>query len=120
MTEVPVLRGTQVILRPPIPSDAEDRWIYGNDPELWRLYGEEPGDLTYEAATRGYRAALEPEPNVYRWVFEADGRAVGNGRLAIQEGGARTARYAVGIFNRAYWNRGLGTEATRLILRFCF
>jgi [ribosomal protein S5]-alanine N-acetyltransferase len=32
----------------------------------------------------------------------------------------RCARYAIGIFNPANWNRGFGTEATRLVLRFAF
>lgn len=34
--------------------------------------------------------------------------------------GNRSARYAIGIFDPVYWNRGLGTEATRLVLWFAF
>lgn len=115
-----MLRGKSVVLRPPIPSDAEDRWSYGDDPELWRLYGEEPRQLTFEAATHAFGVALNADPNVWGWVFEADGKAVGHARLTLLESGTHTARYAVGIFNRAYWGRGIGTEATRLILQFGF
>lgn len=32
----------------------------------------------------------------------------------------RRARYAVGLFDRAAWGHGLGTEATRLVLAFGF
>lgn len=56
------------------------------------------------------------------WIIEADGRAVGSAWLTLQDPSThhRSARYRIGIFNRNYWDRGFGTAATRLVLRFGF
>jgi RimJ/RimL family protein N-acetyltransferase len=54
------------------------------------------------------------------WVIEADGKAVGHCRLHSLDHENRAARYAIGIFNREYWGRGLGTQTTRLVLAHAF
>jgi len=55
-----------------------------------------------------------------RWMIEAEGRCIGNARLTIQNEQTQHARYAVGLFDTTAWNRGYGTEATRLVLRHAF
>ena len=55
-----------------------------------------------------------------RWMIEAEGRCIGNARLTILDEENRRARYAIGLFDTTTWNRGYGTEATRLVLRYAF
>ncbi len=54
------------------------------------------------------------------WVIEAQGRCVGNTFLHSLDEHDRHATFAIGIFDATLWSQGLGTEATRLVLRHAF
>lgn len=76
-----------------------------------------PTDFGQEDAAEWYRRiAAEP----HGWVIEVEGRAVGTVRLHQVEEVNRRARFAIGIFDPAWWGRDVGTEATRLVLRYAF
>ncbi len=55
-----------------------------------------------------------------QWAIEAKGRCIGTARLHSLDQQNRRARYAIGIFDRAMWSRGYGTEATQLVLDYAF
>lgn len=115
-----MLTGRHVILRPPRPSDKEDRLRSGQPPELVKMYGGDyrnTSPLTLEGVTRWYER-LERDP--LAWVIEVDGKAVGHCRLNSFDEDNRSARYAIGIFDPTRWGKGFGTEATRLVLRHAF
>ncbi|HXF63893.1 MAG TPA: GNAT family protein [Caldilineaceae bacterium] len=119
--ETPILAGEHVRLRPPQPGDQEGRRQAGRSAEFRRMVGAEDaasGPMSAEDAARWYQEVLAGAP--CSWVIETEGRCIGTARLHSFDLPNRRARYAVGIFNPAYWNRGLGTEATRLVLRFAF
>jgi RimJ/RimL family protein N-acetyltransferase len=116
----PILRGERVILRPPRPSDAADKLAVGRDPEyVWAVGGDPTADRppTAERVERDYtQQATDP----YSWAIEHAGRCVGSARLHSLSAADRRARYAIGLFDRRVWGQGLGTEATRLVLRYAF
>jgi RimJ/RimL family protein N-acetyltransferase len=70
-------------------------------------------------ATRWYDA-LVADANPYRWAIEFERRFIGTARLHALDERARSARYAVGILDATLLGNGLGTEATRLVLRYAF
>ena len=84
------------------------------------MYGAEPADkdrpLTREDV-EGWFNGLAQKP--LRWVVEYEGRCVGQARLTMDDPNRR-ARYAVGIFDGALWDKGLGTEITQLVLKHAF
>ena len=97
----------------------------GLDPELIHLYGEDYDNVQPLTAQDVADWLAELQHATWEdasWVIEADGRAIGNAWLKVHDTNVqqRVARYRIGIFNRDYWNRGIGTEATRLVLRFGF
>lgn len=116
----PVLRGERVILRPARPSDADDRLAAGRDPEAVWAYGGDPtglAPLTREGAEEFYRRLAETP---HGWAIEHAGACVGSARLHSLSREDRRARFAIGLFSRTNWGQGLGTESTRLLLRFAF
>lgn len=122
---VPVLRGRIVILRGPQAGDEAERLAAGRDPEAIRLYGGDYHNVqpfTAESAARWFEQFQQATREDANWVIDVGGRAVGNAWLRVQDSNVqqRSARFRIGIFNRDYWDRGLGTEATRLVLRFGF
>ena len=116
----PLLKRTRLILRAPQPSDKQDRLACGRDPEEVRMYGGD--DRSIRPLTLEEVEAWHAEfcANPLSWVIEVDGRCIGNVLLHSLDEENRRARYAIGIFNRDYRDKGIGTEATRLVLRYAF
>lgn len=119
-TTVPSLYGPRLRLRPPHPDDHAARQRAGIHAEFRRMVGAEEqisGPLSAENAAQWVQSLLA-EPCA--WVIESEGRCIGAARLHSFDLPNRRARYAIGIFDPTYWSQGIGTEATRLVLRFAF
>src|SRR3972149_6626643 len=105
----PILIGEGIILRPPRLADKQDRLGCGQNAELVRMYG---GDythispLTEEGVDRWYERL---QGDRLAWAIESEGRCVGHCRLNSLDEGNRSARYAIGIFNPAFWGKGIGS-----------
>ena len=116
----PVLHGALVVLRPARPRDRADRLACGRDAEMVRMLGgaaATPQQMTDAEVEIWYRRfARDP----LGWVIEAEGRCVGSTFLHSVDEHDRRARFAIGIFDANAWNRGYGTETTRLVLRHAF
>lgn len=115
-----VLRAPSVTLRPLREEDKADRLHLGRSAEYVRMVGGDPRNLrpfTRSDADRWYKESARES---LLWAIEADGRCVGTARLHHLDEANRRARYAIGIFDPSAWGRGLGTEATRMVLRFAF
>jgi [ribosomal protein S5]-alanine N-acetyltransferase len=119
-SSVPTLIGDNLRLRPPQPTDITDRQRVGRNSEFLRMVGaDEPNDapMTNADAEKWYeRLCNQP----YTWIIEWQGHAIGNARLHRLDTTNRRARYAIGIFDPTCWGRGLGTEATVLVLGYAF
>ena len=115
----PVLTGERVILRSPREQDKLDRLACGVNTEYRRMVGADAPTqpLTPEAVARWYDEVCAAE---WAWMIEAAGRCIGTARLHGLEEKDRRAKYAIGIFDPAYWGQGLGGEATQLVLGYAF
>ena len=116
----PLLKGEAIILRSPMASDKQERLAYGRDAEFRRMVGGDPRTLPplTEAEVEGWYRQVASER--FHWIIEAEGRCIGIARLHAVDLENRKAKYAVGIFGPEFRGRGLGTEATRLILSYAF
>jgi len=117
------LVGERVLLRGPVPTDADDRLAAGFDHEVVLLQGGEPSQftqpMTREWADRWYERMATDE-NPWAWMIEHEGRHVGSVRLHNHVPLDRKASYAIGLNSSGLLGRGLGTEVTRLVLDFAF
>ncbi len=116
----PILTGQRVILRPPRETDKHDRLADGRDAEFRKMVGGDPRTLPPLTA-----AAVEPwyhqvSQDCYHWIIEAEGHCIGTVRRHAIDTENRRAKFAIGIFGPEFRGRGLGTEATRLILTHAF
>jgi RimJ/RimL family protein N-acetyltransferase len=119
---VPVLRGAQVVLRPPRPADGGVIARLGVDPAIERFFGVARATrrgLT-SAEARAALSHLGGPTGTQGWVVERHGRLVGLARLFGVEPDERRARYAVTLLSHDWVNQGMGTEATRLVLTHAF
>ena len=124
LVDVPVLRGERVLLRPVAPEDRAARQRLGFDADIERGYGvvRESGAMSDDEADDWYSTmvAAARDPLRMAWVVEVEGAPAGTASLqAIRRVDAK-ARFAVGMFTPGLTGRGLGREATRLVLAHAF
>ena len=119
---LPVLETPSLVLRPMLLSDAREIFAYASDPEvaryvLWDPHRSLAETRSYIRYIRSlYRSGL---PSSWAVVFRQTGQVIGSiGFMwASEENRSAEVGYS---FSRAFWNRGLATEALSAVLNSAF
>jgi ribosomal-protein-alanine N-acetyltransferase len=111
---------THSILRPWRSSDAASLVRHANDREVWRnLRDRFPHPYTPEAAEAWLAWVAQQAPSTH-WAIEVDGEAGGGiGFTFGEDVHARVAEVGYWL-GRAFWNRGIATEALRAVTAHAF
>lgn len=118
--EMKKLNGQNVTLRKPTAADVIWRVALGRDPDIERMFGKSKADIkpiTQDAAEKWVNNSMN-QP--YVWIIEVDGKGVGEARLDRVDMNDLRANYAIGIYDPAMLGKGVGTEATLLVLQYAF
>jgi len=121
-SRLPTLRTARLTLRPARMTDAHDMYEYSRDPEvarhvLWEAHGSIHQTRAYlRYILRQYRAGT---PGTFVLELNEARKVIGTIGLMWVQRENRSAEIGYSL-SRAYWNRGLMTEALEEILRFCF
>lgn len=101
--------------------DAAARRRWGWHRQIERGYGSErkTGPMTAEESRR-WADDVTSRPSDTFWAVDADAALVGHAMLHAINHADRRARFAIGLFATELTGRGLGTAATRLVLRHAF
>ena len=119
---LPVLETPSLVLRPMLLSDAREIFAYASDPEvaryvLWDPHRSLAETRSYIRYIRSlYRSGL---PSSWAVVFRQTNQVIGSiGFMwASEENRSAEVGYS---FSRAFWNRGLATEALSAVLNSAF
>jgi RimJ/RimL family protein N-acetyltransferase len=122
--KVPTLTGQHVTLRGVQPEDERARLSLGWHAGIQRNYGHpaQTREMTLAEAQTWYQQQLAraADPSRRHWLIEAEGHLVGRAGLdSLRETDAK-AHLVIGMFAPIHMRRGLGTEATRLVLDHAF
>jgi len=93
-------------------NDLEFELAGGGDPPMPQSLERLQAEFDQEAAKGGRDGA--------RFALEADGKLIGHCGLFNFDETARTCELGIGIGDKAYWGRGYGRDAIRLLLRHAF
>ncbi|MEV6541683.1 GNAT family protein [Streptomyces sp. NPDC051665] len=116
----PVLTGEKTVLRPFTASDADPMWQLIQDPEVVRFTFEPSTELTLERLRSVYDArATQPDRLDLAVTDPATGELLGEVVLFEWDPAARSCTFRTLIGPRGR-GRGIGTEATRLIVGYGF
>ncbi|MFJ9536307.1 GNAT family N-acetyltransferase [Streptomyces sp. NPDC101225] len=116
----PVLTGARTVLRPFTEADADTMWEIIEDPEVVRFTGEPARELTREHVRSWYGSrATRPDRLDLAVTDRATGELVGEVVLYEWDPQARSCTFRTLLGPRGR-DRGLGTEATRLVLGHAF
>ncbi|CAL9295732.1 GNAT family N-acetyltransferase [Streptomyces sp. SudanB91_2054] len=116
----PVLTGERTVLRPFTEADAARMGEIVGDPEVRRFTGSPGHELTPELLRSWYGSrSAQPDRLDLAVTDPADGEVLGEVVLHawVPEGRSCTFRTLIGARGRG---RGIGTEATRLIVGYAF
>jgi RimJ/RimL family protein N-acetyltransferase len=113
-----ILKGEKVILRPIKMSDAPRfvKWL--NDPEVHKFL-QTRRHLSLSFERKWLRNSLKSKSNVNLAICTNDGTHIGSTSLELNKDHNR-AVFGIVIGDKKYWNRGLGSEAGRMIIDYGF
>ncbi len=114
----PILTGTGVRLRPLVASDAEVMYASLDDPETLRLTGTQ-SLFTLEQVRRHCERIEQAEVRL-DYAIEVSGQPIGEAVLNCVDDINRSASFRIAIWKNDDRNKGIGTEATRLLVRHGF
>ena len=120
MKTKPTLTGNRVMLRPVSVNDAHGLLDLVSDEEGNRLTATRGLDLTLEAAERWYGSRREHDDRIDLAVVDRDsGEYAGEVVLNDLDRDNRSCGFRIGL-RPSFQDRGLGSEATRLIVDYVF
>ncbi len=113
-----ILKGDKCILRSLEINDAKEIAKYINDEELKEyLSNIFPFNTFMEEEL--IKRVSQKSNDVY-FAIEADGTVVGTTVLYEIDYISRRSEFGVAIYNKNYWNKGIGTEVLKLMLKYGF
>ena len=115
-----IARGERLTLREKRLGDAPSDYRWRSTPELSRFDAARPLSMNYQQYLALFREELL-YPSPYRRSFgieDAAGRHIGNIMYYNIDALRQEAELGITIGEPAYWGRGLGTEATRLLVSY--
>ncbi|HLZ80077.1 MAG TPA: GNAT family protein [Ktedonobacteraceae bacterium] len=117
-----MLKGEKIILRAMKREDLQRQWMFNNDIEIEILGG---GDPPEPQAIERLEAEFDENTRKggrdgTNFAIEADGKYIGACGLFHFNEIARTCEMGIGIGDRAYWGRGYGRDAVKLLLDYAF
>ena len=103
-------------------TDAWDDFRWRSDPELAELDASAPISLNFDQFQRVFASALrKAKPNSLHLAIDDEyGNHIGNCMCYDINPSKRIAEFGIMIGERECWNRGYGTDATRLLLQHAF
>lgn len=108
----------KVTIRPLQEEDAEIAYQWRNDPEVFRYTGAKyDHTITYEDELNWIRKVINNTDQI-RCAIVADNIYVGN--IYLTDIDQYSAHYQIFIGNKSFWHKGVGTEASLLILQKAF
>lgn len=115
-----MIEGSRIRLWPLERHDLLKNYQWANDRELIRLAGMNPLPKSVWEIERWYEGvATNPEVKMYS-IKTPEGEYLGN--IELRDLDLRSGRAEVGILigERAWWGKGIGTDAIRALCRFAF
>lgn len=113
------LKGTHLTLRKARLDDVDALHALPVDPHIHEMFGGSRDSLRPRTRESAHTWACFLADHPYAWVIEY-GDLIGEARLDRVDMNDRRASFAIGIHRPELLGRGLGTEATRLVLDFAF
>jgi RimJ/RimL family protein N-acetyltransferase len=112
------LTESRVYLRPLSVQDAEISWKWRNDPEIWKYTGSRPDKYITPEIERAWLKEVLEDPSSYRYAIciKDTNEYIGNVQITGIDCNTGEGEFHIFIGEKKYWNRGYGSEATKMMI----
>ena len=119
-SEFPVLKTERLLLRQPRLSDAADVFVFSSDPVVQKYNAEPTTDIAEaEELIRAYNAEYEKKDGVI-WGITRQGIDTVIGMIGFHYWSVHNRAMLGYDLAHEFWGRGIGSEASRRVIRFGF
>jgi RimJ/RimL family protein N-acetyltransferase len=119
-----VITGQSITLREIRKSDIDDRLFFGRPDEFMHMCGgnrnENQEFQPKEVWEQWYQSIKEQPDDRMTWMIEHENRCIGSAGLHHISRTDKNAAFAIGIWDVTKFGCGIGTEATKLVLKYAF
>ena len=115
-----MFKGEKVLLRPIKKEDIARQHEFSQDPELYMLDCGIPRPSPLETVQANYENLVKPDDDRAVFAIEAEGQYIGDIMLMHLKNVYGNAELGIVIGDRAYWGRGYGRDAVKLVLEYGF
>jgi RimJ/RimL family protein N-acetyltransferase len=119
--KAPILKGKKIILKPLNLNQAESFLRWFKDPAVDKFLGRDHRGLTLKKEIEFINKS-RIDKTAIRWaIYTKNGELIGNtGLEQIDRKKNLKAVWGIVIGEKSYWNKGLGTDTLRVVLKFGF
>jgi diamine N-acetyltransferase len=94
---------------------------WGNDFAVTSMHGQPPGPVTAEMVAAKYERIMQAEAELWFFVYDRlTLQPIGTTHFSQMRRVYQTAEFNISIGMKEYWDKGYGTETTRLMLHYAF
>jgi RimJ/RimL family protein N-acetyltransferase len=115
-----MFKGEKVILRPMKQEDVARQHEFNQDVEIFGLDCGYPRPVTLESTRSFWEGRMKFDGDFATFAIEADGKYIGNIGLMNLRDRNGNLELGIGIGDRAYWGRGYGRDAIKVMLHYGF
>lgn len=106
-----ILVDESIKLRDAFDDDAKEYLKIPFNKELLEMYGSNINPNTKKSLDKARLLVYGIKADPYEWAIEYEGKFIGQVRLTTDNENNK-AKFAIGIFNPQYWNKGIGTKVS--------
>ncbi len=109
-----------IYIRPLKKEDALTSFRWRNNPDIWKFTGSKPDKIiTPEIELNWIQKVLkEKDSKRFAICLKENNKYIGNVQLTNIRN--RTAEFHIFIGEQEFWGKGIGTETTKLLLKYAF
>lgn len=114
-----ILYGEEIILRPLLEKDLDSCLIWLKDPEINKYLKQNYEDLTMKQELEWFNYIQGSNNDiVFAVITKKNQRYIGNCALHKINWQEKTCEFGIVLGEKVYWNKGYGSDATRIIIKF--
>lgn len=116
----PILKGKKVILKPMSIKEAPNFVKWFKDKEVVRFLGNQNKGITL-AKERAYIRTIKNKKDKVSWsIYTKEGVHIGSTDLHALNKENRKTEWGIIIGDKRYWNKGLGQDTLKTVMKYCF
>lgn len=119
-TKIPTLKTERLVLRKIVPTDIDDVYEYGSDPNVSKYLLWHPHtDKNYTRFYLNFLSVRYRKGEFYDWGVEIDGKMIGTCGFTAFDVDNNSAEIGY-VLNSKFWGKGIGFEAASAVIKFGF